>query len=124
MPGRSLRMKRNLPERGYTAPAFCMTFKTKELRKLQFVTVRKKRAGIAFDERRSPPTPRVFISADSKGVAGDITVSADSTGLKVSDFSMSWKWFVSADSEGLIGAFCLLESKRLGSADSKEFSDW
>ena len=70
-----------------------------------------------------PPIPAVFVSADSKEVAGDMVVSADSKGLKVSNFSMSWKWLVSADSEELTGAFCLLENKRLGCADPKEVSD-
>jgi hypothetical protein len=70
-----------------------------------------------------PPPAPVFVSVDSRGVVGGMAVSADSTGLKVADFSTSWKWFVSADSKGLTGAFCLLESKQLGSADSKEVSD-
>lgn len=52
-----------------------------------------------------------------------MVVSAHSTGLKVSNFSVSWKPFVSADSEELTGAFCLLESKRLGCVDPKEVSD-
>ena len=72
---------------------------------------------------RAPPTPPVFVSADSKRVAGIISISADSAGLKVHLFSMSWKWVVSADSKGVPGVFCLIESKRSVSAYFKGLSD-
>ena len=48
-----------------------------------------------------PPTPAFFISADSKGVAGEIRVSADSERLKVAVFSVSWERLASADSKGV-----------------------
>ncbi len=52
-----------------------------------------------------------FVSADSKGVAGEISVSADSVGLKVAVFSVSWEGLVSADSKGVTGAIIILISK-------------
>jgi hypothetical protein len=60
-----------------------------------------------------------FVSADSKGVAGEKSVSADSARLKVAVFSMSWEWLVSADSKEVIGAFSILISILIGTADSK-----
>jgi hypothetical protein len=60
-----------------------------------------------------------FVSADSKGLAGENVVSADSERLKVAVFSMRWEWLASADSKGVIGAFSILISILIGSADSK-----
>jgi len=60
-----------------------------------------------------------FVSAHSKGVAGESCVSADSAGLKVAVFSVSWEGLVSADSKGVTGACIILISKQTGSADSK-----
>ena len=68
---------------------------------------------------RAAPTPVFFVSADSKGVAGEIRVSADSERLKVAVFSVSWERLASADSKGFIDAFSTLISILLGSADSK-----
>jgi len=67
---------------------------------------------------RSPP-PMFFVSADSKEVAGESCVSADSVGLKVAVFSVSWEGLVSADFKGVTGARIILISKQTGSADSK-----
>ena len=67
---------------------------------------------------RSPP-PMFFVSADSKEVAGESCVSADSAGLKVAVFSVSWEGLVSADSKGVTGAIIMLISTHVGSADSK-----
>ena len=60
-----------------------------------------------------------FVSADSKGVAGEKRVSAYSKRLKVAVFSMSWEWLVSADSKGVRGAFSILISILNGSTHSK-----
>jgi hypothetical protein len=70
-----------------------------------------------------PPTPPFFVSVASKRVAVAMSVSADSKGLKVSDFSISWEWLVSADSKGVIGSLCSLEGKWLTSVASKRLSD-
>jgi hypothetical protein len=64
-------------------------------------------AGLQVGMLGVPPPPGVFVSADSKGLAGEVLVSADSARLKVAVFSVSWEWFVSADSKGVTGAFCL-----------------
>jgi hypothetical protein len=69
--------------------------------------------------RGAPPTPLFFISVASTGVAVVMSVSADFKGLKVSDFSVSWKWLVSADSKGVMVSFC----KKLTNAASKRLSD-
>lgn len=50
---------------------------------------------------QSSPPPRFFVSVASKGVANDMTISANSTAVIVANFSMSWKWLVSADSKGV-----------------------
>ncbi len=68
---------------------------------------------------KCPPPPMFFVSAHSKGVAGEKFVSAHSEGLKVAVFSMSWKCLVSADSKRFTGAICLQESKHTGSMHSK-----
>src|SRR6266487_2132749 len=47
------------------------------------------------------PTPVFFLSAHSKGVAGENRVTAHSTGLKVAAFSMIWEWLLSAHSKGV-----------------------
>jgi hypothetical protein len=60
-----------------------------------------------------------FGSADSKGVAGEKRVSVHSKRLKAAVFSVSWEGSVSADSKGVTGAFIILISKQVGSADSK-----
>jgi hypothetical protein len=60
-----------------------------------------------------------FVSADSKEVAEESCVSADSAGLKVAVFSVSWEGLVSADFKGVTGACIILISKQIGSADSK-----
>jgi hypothetical protein len=73
--------------------------------------------------RLHPPPPLFFVSADCKVVAGDGSVSADSAGVKVADFSVSWKWLGSADSKGVTDAFCLLEDKQPASADPKGLND-
>jgi hypothetical protein len=44
-----------------------------------------------------------FVSADSKEVAGEMLVSADSEGLKAAVFSVSWEGLVSADFKGVAG---------------------
>ena len=84
------------------------------------------------DERNGPPTPVFFVTAHSKGVAGEnlisahskgfareLLVTAHSAGLKVAVFSMSWEWLVSADSKGFIRALSILISILLGTAHSK-----
>ena len=60
-----------------------------------------------------------FVSADSKEVAGESCVSADSVGLKVAVFSASWEGLVSADFKGATGAYIVIISKQVGSGDSK-----
>ena len=60
-----------------------------------------------------------FVSADSKEVAGESCVCADSVGLKVAVFSVSWEGLVSADFKGVTGAYIVLISKQIGSGDSK-----
>jgi hypothetical protein len=54
-----------------------------------------------------PPPPMFFVSADSKELTGAISVTADSAGLKVVVFSMSWKWLATAHSKGVTRAICL-----------------
>jgi hypothetical protein len=64
--------------------------------------------GRVTDSTRSPlPPPVFFVSAESKDVTGGMSVSADSAGVKVAVFSMSWEWGVSADSKGVMDAICL-----------------
>jgi hypothetical protein len=53
------------------------------------------------------PLPLFFGSADSKELTVEKLVSADSEGLKVAVFSVSWVWFVSVDSKGVKDAFLL-----------------
>jgi hypothetical protein len=67
-----------------------------------------------------------FVSADSKGVAGELLVSADSKRVKVAVFSARWEWLVSADPKGFIGVFSILISILIGTADSKGVrgTDW
>ena len=60
-----------------------------------------------------------FVSAHSKGVTEGFLVSADSKRLKVAVFSVSWEGLVSADFKGVTGAFSILISKYIGSADCK-----
>ena len=60
-----------------------------------------------------------FVSADSKEVAGESCVCADSVGLKVAVFSVSWEGLVSADFKGVTGVYIVLISKQIGSGDSK-----
>ena len=48
--------------------------------------------------------------------------SADSTGLKVTVFSMVCGWLQGIEKKWLTGAFCLQESNGLRSADSTGFS--
>src|SRR5260370_28326243 len=60
-----------------------------------------------------------FVSADSKGFAGEKRVSAHSKRLKVAVFSASWEGFVTADSKGVTGALSILIDKYSGTADSK-----
>jgi hypothetical protein len=63
-----------------------------------------------------------FVSADSKGVAREIFVSADSERLKVAVFSVILERLVSADSKGLRGFVSRLFSavtRDLGTEDSK-----
>jgi hypothetical protein len=60
-----------------------------------------------------------FVSADSKGVAGEFGVSAHSKGLKVAVFSMSWEWLVSADSKEFMDAFNIPIGIHTGTAHSK-----
>jgi hypothetical protein len=57
--------------------------------------------------RDAPSLPLFFVSAESKDVTGGMSVSADSAGVKVAAFPMSWEWRVSADSKGFMGASCL-----------------
>jgi hypothetical protein len=52
-------------------------------------------------------TPLFFVSAESKDVTDGMSVSADSAGVKVAMFSISWEGMVSADSKGVMGAICL-----------------
>ena len=76
-----------------------------------------------FQNRKErPPPPVFFVSADSKGVAGESLVSAHSTGLKVALFSAGWESLGSAESKGVSGAICLLYGNNTGSAPSKGVS--
>jgi|SRR6266567_2905592 len=54
------------------------------------------------------PTPVFFVSAHSKGVAGENRVTAHSTGLKVAAFSMIWEWLLSAHSKAVTRSICIL----------------
>jgi hypothetical protein len=60
-----------------------------------------------------------FVSAESKEVAGEVRVSADSKELEVAGFSETCEWLVSADLKEVIGAICILLSILAGTADSK-----
>jgi hypothetical protein len=60
-----------------------------------------------------------FVSADSKEVAGEKLVSADSTRLKVAVFSVVCGGLVSADFNGVTGAICILISILVATAHSK-----
>jgi hypothetical protein len=51
--------------------------------------VRVRRIGFRLGGRTVPPIPLFLVSADSKEVAGDMSVSADSAGVKVAEFSVS-----------------------------------
>jgi hypothetical protein len=63
---------------------------------------------IVTDRAQGPlPPPMFFVSADSKGFTWEVLVNADSAGVKVAVFSMSWGRRVSADSKGVMGAICL-----------------
>jgi len=66
---------------------------------------------LPFDEKTEwvgyPHPPVFFVSADSRDVRRARSVSAHSAGLKVAVFSVSWEWFVSADSKGVREAICL-----------------
>ena len=66
-----------------------------------------------------PPPPVFFVSAESKGVAGEDRVSADSKRLEVAGFSVICEWPVSADSEGVTGAICRLLGTLTATAHSK-----
>jgi hypothetical protein len=48
-----------------------------------------------------------FVNAESKGVTGEMVVSAESAGVKVAVFSASWEWLASADFKRVMGADCL-----------------
>src|SRR6266487_2240464 len=65
------------------------------------------------------PTPVFFLSAHSKGVAGENRVTAHSTGLKVAAFSMIWEWLLSAHSKGVTCSICILIGILTGTAHSK-----
>src|SRR5712691_1645460 len=67
----------------------------------------------------APPPPVFFVTAHSKGVAGENLISAHSKRLKVVVFSMSWEWLVSADSKEFIRTLSILLSILLGTAHSK-----
>jgi hypothetical protein len=69
-------------------------------------------------EGMCPPTRVFFVSADSKGVAEAMLVSADSERLKAAVFSIIWKWLVSADSKRVRKAICILKGILFVSADS------
>ena len=56
---------------------------------------------------RSSPTPLFFVSAHSKGVAGESFVSADSKRVISPLFSALRRGLGSEDSKGFIGEFCL-----------------
>jgi len=56
--------------------------------------------GIAFGLKEVPPT--FFVTAHSKGVAGENRGTAHSKGLKAAAFSMSWERLVSAHSKGFM----------------------
>jgi hypothetical protein len=60
-----------------------------------------------------------FVSAESKEVAGEVRVSADSKELEVAGFSVICEWLVSADSKEVIGRICILLSIHIGTAYSK-----
>jgi hypothetical protein len=60
-----------------------------------------------------------FVSAESKEVAGEVRVSADSKRLEVAGFSEICEWLVTADLKGFIGAICILLGILAGTADSK-----
>jgi hypothetical protein len=77
---------------------------------------RKNLSIVASEEALEPeeaPFPSVFVSADSKELAGGMLVSADSTRLKMAAFSVRWERLVSADPKGVMGAICLQEGKHL-----------
>jgi len=93
--------------------------KRKRVRK----NVKRKNLSIVVSEEALEPEeaafPSVFVSADSKELAGGKLVSADSARLKMAAFSVRWERLVSADPKGAMGAICLQEGKRLGTAVSE-----
>ena len=84
---------------------------------------RRERREEFSDEGMCPPSPMFFVSTDSKGVAVEIFVSADSERLKAAVFSVICEWLVSADSKGFSGPVSPLFSavtRNLGTADSEK----
>jgi hypothetical protein len=77
--------------------------------------------GLWRNGRGPAPTPVVFVSADSKEVAGARLVSGHSERLKVAAFSIAWEWVVSADFKGFTWAIFSHEGEQSGCADSKGF---
>ena len=69
--------------------------------------------------RPPPPPPVFFVTAHSKGVAGENLVSAHSKRLKVVLSSVTWRVSLSADSKGFKGVFSILISILLGTVHSK-----
>jgi hypothetical protein len=85
--------------------------------------LKRRRAGVGRKDRAAAPTSQFFVSADSKAVAGDMSISVHSARVKVAEFSVSWKRLVSADSKEVTSPLCLLKGKQAASADPKGLSD-
>lgn len=58
-------------------------------------------SGLLVGERRRGVPPMFFARADSKGLAGEKRVSAESKGLKVLCFDAVRGWSASAENKGL-----------------------
>jgi hypothetical protein len=92
-----------------------MNIKREEIENGVFVSVRKeigvRECLLATDEfqngKNRPSTPSVFVSQDSKELAGWRLVSADFARLKVAGFSVIWECLISAVSKVVTDAICL-----------------
>ncbi len=55
------------------------------------------------EQAETPPSPGIFVSADSKGVAGGVSVSADCKGLICTKMVQNARLHGSAESKGVRG---------------------
>ena len=69
---------------------------------MRFATETRRHRGP--EQAEAPPSPGVFVSADSKGVAGAMSVSADSKGVICTKMVQNASVRGSAESKGVKGA--------------------